>query len=92
MDNMKSGYFLFALLTVFGLGCAEVFAPTSPTNCPIPDAGMTNTFASCTSQTINIPTSGIITSLRVGFQFIHTYNSDILVALLPPGKHKFDKD
>jgi subtilisin-like proprotein convertase family protein len=77
---------VFVILTIAGLGCGEVFEPASPSDCAIPDGAVTNTFAQCTSQTINIPKSGIITAIRFGFQITHPYVSDVLVALLPPGK------
>ncbi len=77
---------LVVILTIAGLGCGEIFVPAAPTNCNIPDSGVIDTFAQCTTQTINIPKSGIITAVRVGFQISHPFASDVMVALLPPGK------
>lgn len=76
----------FVILTVASLGCGEIFVPSSPTACAIPDAAVTDT-VQCISQVITIPKSGTITAIRVGFQITHPYASDVFVALLPPGKY-----
>lgn len=81
------GNVFFALSKNIGLGYTFSTSCNSYTNntaLPVPDGAGANVAGATVAKTVNVPISGTISDVNVTLSGTHTYNWDLIVALMHP--------